>query len=267
MPHRPPGLVTLLALTFLWSPLAIASPPSGVSAPLLVATTAGVPDLRTALVIGNAAYQDTPRRTAVHDAVDMAAALRQLGFQVMEHHDATRQHMDEAIAQFTHQLSKGGIGLFYFSGHGMQVNGLSYLIPVDARLSRESDLQDQAIRLDGALDRLGEAGNGLNLIILDASRHNPFARSGRSARPGLAVMQEASGSLIAYATAPGMVAEDGPGRNSTYTTYLLRFLKMPGLSVDQLFHEVRIAVARETGRRQIPWVSSSIPGEFSFTGR
>jgi uncharacterized caspase-like protein len=251
MSRRPLGLMITLALAFLWRPLAVASPPSGTSAPLLVATTAGVQE----------------RRTAIHDAIDMAAALRQLGFQVLERHDATRQRMDEAIAQFTRQLGSGGVAAFYFSGQGVQENGVNYLLPVDARLSRESDFEDQALRLDGVLDRLREAGDGVNLIILDASRHNLFTRGGRSGRLAQVAILGQSGTLIVYATAPGMVAEDGPGRNSTYTTHLLHFLKLPGLSVDQLFQEVRMAVARETGRRQIPWVSSSIPGKFSFAGR
>jgi uncharacterized caspase-like protein len=265
MPKYPVALRITLALALLSALIAVPPPPSGNSAPLLAATiAAGVPERRIALVIGNVAYQETPQRTSIHDAIDMAAALGQLGFQVVELHDTTKQRMDEAIAQFTHQLSSGGVGVFYFSGHGVEVHGHTYLLPVDARLTRESDLDGQAVRLDGVLDRLHQAGNGLNFIILDASRHNPFARGGR--RPQVAMLAHA-GTLIAYATSPGMAVENGSGRNSVYTNHLLHFLKMPGLTVEQLFKEVRMAVASETGHRQIPWVSTSIPGVFSFSGR
>ena len=267
MLSRPLGFMTTLALALLWVLLAIVSPPSGASAPLLIATTAGVPEHRTALVIGNAAYQDAPRRTAVHDARAMAAALRELGFKVSERHDATRQHMDEAITDFTHQLGSEGVAVFYFSGQGVQVHGADYILPVDSRARREGDLAHQAIRIDGLLDRIGEVSNRLNFIILDASRHNPFSHSGRTGRLPQAMIPRQSGTLIAYATAPGMVAEDGAERNSTYTKHLLHFLNMPNLTVEQLFREVRMAVARETGGRQIPWVSTSIRSEFSFAGR
>jgi uncharacterized caspase-like protein len=267
MAYRPLGLIITLALALLLALIAVPPPPPGNSAPLLAATTTGAPERRIALVIGNVTYQENPRRTAVHDAIDMAAALDQLGFQVVELHDTTKQRMDEAIDQLTHQLSSGGVGVFYFSGQGVEVHRHNYLLPVDARLSRESDLNGQAVRLDGVLDRLHQAGNGMNLIILEASRHNPFARSGRSnPRPQVAMLAH-SGMLIAYATAPGMAVETGSGRNSMYTNHLLHFLKMPGLTVEQLFQEVRRAVARETGGRQIPWESSSIPGGFSFSGR
>jgi hypothetical protein len=167
MPHCPLGLMITLALAFLWGPLVVASPPSGTSASLLVAATAGLPERRTALVIGNAAYQDTPRRTAAHDAIDMATALRQLDFQVLEWHDATRQRMDEAIAQFTRHPGSDGVAVFYFSGKGVQVHGVNYLLPVDARLSRESDLEDQAI--------LGSLGYGTH-------RQFPSAFGGRGCR-------------------------------------------------------------------------------------
>jgi uncharacterized caspase-like protein len=222
---------------------------------------------RTALVIGNAAYRTDPLRNAVNDATDMGATLRQLGFEVIELHDAAHQQMEEGVEQFTRQLGRGGVGLFYFSGHGVQANGLNYLIPVDARISRDSDIKYQSVQVDWVLDRMRDAGNELNVIILDACRNNPYARSLRTAQQGLAVMQAASGSLIGYATSPGTTAEDGPGRNGTYTKHLLHFMQMPGLSVEQMFKEVRVAVAQETGKRQIPWVSTSLLGDFYFMGK
>jgi uncharacterized caspase-like protein len=218
-------------------------------------------------VIGNAAYRVDPLRNAVHDATDMAATLRQLGFQVVELHDAAHQQMEEGVEQFTRQLGRGGVGLFYYSGHGVQVNGLNYLVPVDARISRESDIKYQSVQVDWVLDRMRDAGNELNVIILDACRNNPYARSLRTGQPGLAIMQAASGSLIGYATSPGTTAEDGPGRNGTYTKHLLRFMQIPTLSAEQMFKEVRVAVAQETGKKQIPWVSTSLLGDFYFAGK
>jgi uncharacterized caspase-like protein len=222
---------------------------------------------RSALVIGNAAYRNDPLRNAVHDATDIAASLRQLGFEVIELHDAAHQQMEEGVEQFTRQLGRGGAGLFYFSGHGVQVNGLNYLIPVDARIQREGDIKYQSVQVDWVLDRMRDAGNELNIIILDACRNNPYTRSMRYAQPGLAVMQAASGSLVGYATSPGTTAEDGPGRNGTYTKHLLRFMQVPTLSAEQMFKEVRVAVAQETGKKQIPWVSTSLLGDFYFMGK
>ncbi len=222
---------------------------------------------RTALVIGNAMYRADPLRNAVNDATDISATLRQLGFEVIELHDADHQQMEEGVEQFTRQLGRGGAGLFYFSGHGVQVNGLNYLVPVDARISRESDIKYQSVQVDWVLDRMRDAGNELNVIILDACRNNPYARSWRTGQQGLAMMQAASGSLIGYATSPGTTAEDGPGRNGTYTKHLLHFMQVPTLSAEQMLKEVRVAVAQETGKKQIPWVSTSILGDFYFAGK
>jgi uncharacterized caspase-like protein len=233
----------------------------------MAATIAGNPERRVALVIGNGAYQENPRPTSVHDAVDVAVVLNQLGFQSMELHDATKQGMDEAIAQFTKQLGSGGVGLLYFSGQGVEVGGHNYLLPVDARLGRETDLDGQAVGLDRVLARLQESGNGLNIIILDAGRQNPFGRGGRSDQRSLALMQAHPSLLIAYAAAPGTAVEKSSERNSVYTKHLLHYLKVPGLTVEQMFKDVRVAVAHETAKKQIPWLSTTIPSEFSFTGR
>jgi uncharacterized caspase-like protein len=222
---------------------------------------------RTALVIGNAAYRNDPLRNAVNDATDMASTLRKLAFEVMELHDAGHQQMEDGVEQFTRQLGRGGVGLFYFSGHGVQVNGQNYLIPVDARISRESDIKYQSVQVDWVLDRMRDAGNELNVIILDACRNNPYTRSMRTGQPGLAVTQAPSGSLIGYATSPGTTAEDGPGRNGTYTKYLLQYMQIPNLSAEQMFKEVRVAVYQETGKKQLPWVSTSLLGDFYFMGK
>jgi tetratricopeptide (TPR) repeat protein len=252
-------------------PVPAASPPPAATpaprTPVTAVTALSTSERRTALVIGNDAYRTDPLRNAVNDATDMARGLRQLGFEVMELRDADHQRMEEGVEQFTRQLGRGGVGLFYYSGHGVQVSGLNYLVPVDARITRESDIKYQSVQVDWVLDRMRDAGNEVNIIILDACRNNPYARSGRNVQPGLAMMQAVSGSLIGYATSPGTTAEDGPGRNGTYTKHLLHFMQVPNLSAEQMFKEVRVAVAQETGKRQIPWVSTSILGDFYFAGK
>jgi tetratricopeptide (TPR) repeat protein len=269
VPEPPVAPAPLISPAPLPAPAA-SPPPVSTPAPRIPMTTVtalSTSERRTALVIGNAAYRTDPLRNAVNDATDIAKGLRQLGFEVMELHDADHQRMEEGVEQFTRQLGRGGVGLFYYSGHGVQVSGLNYLVPVDAKINRESDIKYQSVQVDWVLDRMRDAGNELNVIVLDACRNNPYARSGRNAQPGLAMMQAVSGSLIGYATSPGTTAEDGPGRNGTYTKHLLHFMQVPSLSAEQMFKEVRVAVAQETGKKQIPWVSTSILGDFYFAGK
>ena len=169
---------------------------------------------RTALVIGNAAYGDVGvLRNPVNDATDMDAALRRLGFAVTLLRDADLRTMQEAIETFLRQLRQGGVGLFYFAGHGMQVNGENYLIPLRARINREQDTPYEAVPVGRILGGMEDANNQINILILDACRENPYARQWRAGQRGLAVTQGARGSLIAFATAPGSVASDGSGRN------------------------------------------------------
>lgn len=220
---------------------------------------------RTALVIGNAAYGEVGvLRNPVNDATDIAAALRPVGFEVTLVRDANLRTMQEAIETFLHQLRQGGAGLFYFAGHGMQVNGENYLIPLGARVNREQDIPYEAVPVGRLLGGMEDANNQLNIIILDACRDNPFARQWRSAQRGLAVMQAARGSFIAYATAPGSVASDGSGRNGLYTENLLQHLATPGLSVEHLFKKTRGGVVEATKGKQTPWESSSLVGDFFF---
>ncbi len=269
VPEPPVAPAPLISPAPLPAPAA-SPPPVSTPAPRIPMTTVtalSTSERRTALVIGNAAYRTDPLRNAVNDATDIAKGLRQLGFEVMELHDADHQRMEEGVEQFTRQLGRGGVGLFYYSGHGVQVSGLNYLVPVDAKINRESDIKYQSMQVDWVLDRMRDAGNELNVIILDACRNNPYARSGRNAQPGLAMMQAVSGSLIGYATSPGTTAEDGPGRNGTYTKHLLHFMQVPSVNAEQMFKEVRVAVAQETGKKQIPWVSTSILGDFYFAGK
>ena len=229
----------------------------------MLATTA-VAERRTALVMGNAAYEQSPLQNPGNDARDMAAALRRLGFEVTLVRDADLRTMREAIEAFSQQLRQGGVGLFYFAGHGVQVSGENYMLPLGMHIRREQDVPYEAVPVGRILGGMEDANNQLNIIILDACRDNPFARSWRSIQRGLAPIQAAPGTLIAYATAPGKVANDGDGRNGVYTAHLLRYLMTPGLSVEHLLKRVRAAVIETTRGEQTPWELSSLIEDFFF---
>jgi hypothetical protein len=219
---------------------------------------------RYALVIGNGAYSVSPLKNPVNDSTDMARLLEQLGFTVMHRHDVGLREMETSVREFGHMLETGGTGLFYYAGHAMQVEGRNYLIPVDAVIESESDVRFEALDVGRVLGKMEDAGNGLNIVILDACRDNPFARGFRSTRSGLARLDAPRGTLIAYATAPGSVAEDGDGRNGIYTRNLLAYMATPGLPVEQVFKSVRIGVIRDTNQKQVPWEASSLTGDFYF---
>jgi len=224
---------------------------------------------RVALVIGNGAYKTGPLKNPANDARDMAATLKSLGFEVLLRENATQRQMNDAIDQFWQSLKKGGVGLFFFAGHGLQVAGENYLVPVDAKVNLEKDVQYECVNAGKVLGRMEDAGNGLNIVILDACRNNPFARSFRSESRGLVKMDAPTGSLVAFATAPGDVAADGEGKNGLYTSHLLRVLRTPGLKIEDVLKRVRIGVAQDSakaGKRQTPWESSSLMGDFYFVG-
>lgn len=219
---------------------------------------------RTALVIGNNAYQTAPLKNPVNDADDMSRALTSLGFRVTLLKNVDRRAMEDSIRSFGRQLKHGGVGLFYFAGHGMQTEGRNYLIPVNARIESESDIKYEAVDAGFVLGKMEDAANQLNIVVLDACRSNPFSRNFRSREQGLARLDAPTGSLIVYATAPGDVAADGADRNGIFTRHLLRHMQTPNLPVEQVLKRVRIDVAAETKHRQIPWESSSLMGDFYF---
>lgn len=226
-------------------------------------------DSRVALVIGNGAYHDAPLRNPGNDARLMAATLRELGFEVTLLLDAGQTQMKRAIQDFGDRLdesSEDSVGLFYFSGHGAQVKGVNYLLPVGARIRDESDVEIEAVDAGWVLNKMEFARNGLNIVILDACRNNPFERSFRSAARGLARMEAPRGTLVAYATAPGDVAYDGDGQNSPYTAALTAAMRQPGHKVEDTFKLVRLSVMDATEERQVPWESSSLTGDFYFGG-
>lgn len=219
---------------------------------------------RHALVIGNSAYVQGPLRNPVNDARAVATALNDGGFRVTLIEDATQPAMVRAVRIFGEHIAKGGVGLFYFAGHGIQTRGRNYLIPVNADIAHEEEVEFNAMDVNLVLAKMDAAKNGLNIVILDACRNNPFARTFRSVQTGLAQIDAPTGTFIAFATAPGSVAADGAGEHGIYTKHLLAEMAKPGLPIEQVFKQVRNAVMRETANRQIPWESSSMRGDFAF---
>ena len=220
---------------------------------------------RVALVIGNAAYKTSPLRNPVNDAKDVAAALKGLGFEVICKTDAGKRAMVDGVNAFGLQAQGADVALFFYAGHGMQVNGINYLIPLKADVRNEEDVEFEALQADRVLAKMEKAGAKVNLVLLDACRENPF-RGFRAASRGLAVVRAVSGSVIVYATAPGDVAADGSGRNSPFTAHLLRHLATPGVTVKAVFDRVGAGVADDTKGRQMPWVSSSLYRDVYLAG-
>lgn len=220
---------------------------------------------RTALVIGNAKYRRGALQNPVNDARAMASELRKAGFQVIAVEDAGLDRLQAAIDEFGRAIKPGGAALVFYAGHGMQVNGENYLIPVDADLKRETDMQAKTLNLAAILRKLEDSQSRVNVVILDACRDNPFARSWRSAgRGGLASIDAPTGTVIAFATAPGKTAEDGVGSNGLFTTHLLRQIKVPNQKIEDVLKNTRKGVAADSRNEQIPWDSSSLTGDFYF---
>ena len=223
------------------------------------------PERRTALVIGNNAYETAPLKNPVNDARDISKTLTELGFDILYKEDLTQRDMKRAIREFGAKIRNGGVGLFYYAGHGIQVKGVNYLIPVDAQVESEEEVEYEGVEVGFVLAQMESAGNSMNIMILDACRNNPFARNFRSASNGLAQMDAPSGTLIAYATAPGSVASDGGGKNGVYTQELLKFMRVSGLTIEDVLKRVRISVRALSQGKQTPWESSSLTGDFYFS--
>ncbi|MDR2746568.1 MAG: caspase family protein, partial [Treponema sp.] len=208
---------------------------------------------------GNGAYTGITRlNNPVNDAADVSATLRGLGFTVDTLTNAGRVQMEEAVTRLKNRLaaSRGSYGFFFYAGHGVQSGGENYLLPVDANIPGEAYLRDRAVPMQAVLGELNDAGNALNIVVLDACRDNPFGW-GRSGSRGLQVVSnQPADSIIVYATSAGSVAQDGTGRNGLFTTHLLNNLKIPGLSVRDLFDKTGADVRRASGGSQIPAVYS-----------
>jgi formylglycine-generating enzyme required for sulfatase activity len=220
---------------------------------------------RLALVIGNADYLEGPLRNPVRDARAVAARLGTLGFAVTKVENLKRDDIGRTVETFAGAIRPGDDVVVYYAGHGVQVKGTNYLPAVDARIQRESDVPMHSLNLGDLLDLLDQAKAGVKVVLLDACRNNPYARSFRDDSRGLARISNApSGTLIHYATRPGQVAADGDGSNGLYTTQLLKAMDTPGLVVELLFKQVASEVKRASKGEQEPWMEGHLDGSFMF---
>ena len=226
--------------------------------------SAGTSEKRVALLIGNSSYKTSPLANPVNDARAMAGKLRALGFEVHAYENLTQKEMNRAVTKFGEALSGGGVSLLFYAGHGMQVKGRNFLIPIDAEIRAEAAVRNEALDVEQVMEQMDAARTGLNIVILDACRNNPFERRFRGASGGLASMDAPKGTLIAYATGPGKVASDGDGANGLYTSEILKVIEEPGLRIEDVFKRVRLNVARATNDEQLPWETSSLVGDFYF---
>jgi formylglycine-generating enzyme required for sulfatase activity len=223
-------------------------------------------ETRVALVIGNASYKTQPLRNPVNDARAMSKKLRSLGFDVIERINVNKKRMQASIIDFGKKLADGGVGVFYFAGHGIQNRSRNFILPVDAQMQDEDYLRVEGVNVDEVLSEMGDAGNRLNVLILDACRNNPYRSRTRGARSGgLAQMHAPTGTYISYAAAPGEVAFDGDGKHSPYTGALLEVIGQPGVKLEAAFKRVRTKVHGVTGGRQVPFTEETVMGEFYFT--
>ncbi len=217
---------------------------------------------RTALVIGNARYSSAPLVNPINDANDVAEALRGAGFDVTLASDADRTAMTEAIRAFGATLkAKGGVGLFFFAGHGLQSGGENYLLPIGDALTAARDLNAKAVSAAEVVEAMASAGNGLNIVVLDACRDNPLTRGGTG---GLSRVDTNAHLFVSFSTSPGAVALDGTGRNSPYAKHLIGALKTANLNLEETFKRTLKGVYQETKGQQTPWISSSFFGDFVF---
>ncbi|MCW8931035.1 MAG: SUMF1/EgtB/PvdO family nonheme iron enzyme [Gammaproteobacteria bacterium] len=222
-------------------------------------------ETRVALVIGNSKYPDMPLSNPANDASDVADSLRELGFDVELALNLSYSDMNEMISEFGKKLNKADVGLFFYAGHGVQSDGVNYLIPVNTDLSHEKSNVDKVISTSSILQKMEFAKNGVNIIVLDACRNNPLSQNFiESSTYGLAKIKAPSASFIAYSTAPGNVAADGLGRNSPYTQNLLKQINIPNQTIEQTFKKVRVSVVEGTNGQQVPWENSSLLGDFYF---
>ena len=247
------------------------SNPSAQTSLVSAISTAYKDEKRYALIIGNSNYPKEIGllKNPVNDATDIATELRNSDFEVQLLTNATYVQIREAVRKFHEKLTNGPkdqtVGLFYYAGHGVQYQDENYLVPIDAKVQFEDDVVRMCFPVQRmVLANMERSNSRMNIVILDACRNNPFPATSRGVEMGLAEMKRARGSFIAYATAPGSVASDGVGRNGLYTQELLKALRKPGLTIEQVFKEVRMNVLRLSGDRQYTWDSSNIVGEFYF---
>lgn len=233
-------------------------------------STSEAAEPRVALVMGQSGYRAVPALpNAANDARGMAELLRHAGFEVTAALDLSQLDMRQTISNFAAKVAASGpdtVALVFYAGHGLQIDGENYLVPVDVDPKREADIPLQAVRLNDLMNTLGALPTRMRIFMLDACRNNPFPALNQSGH-GLAMVDTkagASGSFISFSTSPGAEAEDGSGSDSPYTTAVLRIAKEPGLTIEDAFKRVRVAVNQATDGRQIPWDSSSLTTDFRF---
>src|SRR6266568_1403906 len=224
---------------------------------------------RVALVIGNSNYQTAPQlANPNNDARSVAQLLNSAGFEVTVATDQTRSDMVRGLQDFSNKVAAHGpntVAMIYYAGHGVQLAGENYLVPIDARIAAPSDLPDNTVRLVDVMGTLETIPSRMRIVVLDACRNNPFPNVDDAGR-GLAIVDAPSGSIVGYSTAPGMEAQDGDGNHSPYTSAFLNNARQPNLPIEQLFKRVRLEVNNATSGRQTPWESSSLTSDFYFFG-
>jgi hypothetical protein len=238
---------------------------------LLGGATAARAESRLALVIGESAYLTvTPLPNPANDARAMSKFLNDAGFEVTTADNLTRDEMNQTVGDFAGRIAAKGpdtVALVFYAGHGLQIDGENYLVPVDVDPKREADIPLQAVRLNDVLNTLNSVPTRMRILLLDACRNNPFPAISQTAGRGLAMVDTKSGApgtFLSYSTSPGAEAEDGSGADSPYTTALLTAAREPGVPIEEAFKRVRVAVNKATDGRQTPWDSSSLTEDFRF---
>jgi uncharacterized caspase-like protein len=232
------------------------------------AETGGLSNEKFALVVGNGAYTEGPLANPTQDAVLMGQTLKSLGFTLIggkAHTNLKKEELSLHIIELGDQLRRTrGVGFFYFAGHGMQIEGQNYLIPVGAKLDREEYIRIYGVSMEEVMNQMESAQNRLNLIVLDACRNNPFTSAYRSATRGLKLQSAPGGTMVLYSTRPGKVSLDGDSRNSPFTLALTQQMRKPGLNLEEVMRATINEVERETKGQQTPWQEGFVRESFSF---
>ncbi|MGT2434813.1 caspase family protein [Bradyrhizobium betae] len=256
-------LVSLLGLTC--GPLAAQTAPVAPAIPVAQQS----PEQRVALVIGNSNYQNAPQlANPDNDAESMAQFLNSAGFEVVAATDLGQNDMLRVVQDFSAKVAARGpntVAMVYYAGHGVQLAGENYLVPVDAKVSNPTELVNNSVRLVDVMSTLETIPSRMRIVILDACRNNPFPDVNDAGR-GLAIVDAPNGSIVGYSTAPGAEAQDGTGGHSPYTQAFLNVAREPNVPIEQLFKRVRLQVNQTTLGAQIPWESSSLTSDFTFFG-
>jgi hypothetical protein len=244
-----------------------------IPAALLLCTQSASAENRLALVIGQSAYKSVPALpNPGNDAKAVTQLLTDSGFEVSQASDLSQSQMREKVSEFAGQVAAKGadtVALVFYAGHGLQIDGENFLVPIDIDPKREADIPIQAVRLNDVMNTLTSVPSRMRILLLDACRDNPFPDLKKTAGGGLAIIDAKIGApntFLSFSTSPGAVAEDGTGADSPYTTALLAAAKEPNIPIEETFKRVRLSVNKATEGRQTPWDSSSLTEDFRFSG-